>query len=303
MKPVLGFAIVSAVGFGAYVINSAFQPSNRATIQDVENDGCHALILRDNRVLEYFIHGDECGDKTLVSLHGAQTTGKLFSILDAWGKENYVKIIAPTLPGFGLSTFKKDYTLDEWVQDMREFLPHVNANSFHLLGTSLGSIHAAALTSLYEPRDVIKNVELYVAFGAPTIDNDPLQASVLQFFANMAKYPLVKRLLEAYLIRPMLLLFTKKTNDVNRAIRNQWEGMASCAHVIYQPWSFDYKSMAKNRKVIVVSGTKDNAAPPHNQQWLIKNIPGSTLVEYEGSHERGIEEPDMMARHLDLLFE
>jgi pimeloyl-ACP methyl ester carboxylesterase len=303
MKPLFGFAIVSAVGIGAYIIATAFQPSNRATIQDIQKDGGNALTLRDNRVLEYFIHGDKDSNKVLLALHGAQTTGKLFTLLDEWGKKKNIKIIAPSLPGFGLTSFKTNYTLEDWIQDMQEFLPHVKADSFHLLGTSLGSIHASALTNLYEPRDAVKNVELYVAFAPASDENDPLEGSVLQMFAKMAKYPYFKRLFEKLLIRPLMLFFMKKDSDVVRAIKSQWEGLASCADVIYQPWRFDYPNMAKNRRVIVVSGTKDNVAPPHNQKWLIKHIPGSELIEYEGAHERGLEEPDMMGKHLDLLFE
>lgn len=297
----LGISVATIVM--AYLFVTAFQPSPISSIQDIEKDGGHALVLRDGRILEYFIHGDSKSGTVLLAIHGAQTTGNLFSLLHSWGQTKGIKIIAPSISGFGLSTFLSNYRLEDWVRDIQELLSHLEVREFHILGTSLGSIHSAALTSLYEPKSAVKNVELYVAFAPAEDGHDPLEGSILNIFGKMRRFPWVKRLLEKLIILPLMKLFLPTDGDVFRSIRTQWEGMASCADVIYQPWRFDWKNMAKDRRVIIVSGSNDTVAPPHNQKLLHEKINGSEFIEYDGDHERGLKAPDMMAKHVEMLFQ
>ncbi len=101
---------------------------------------------------------------------------------------------------------------------------------------------------------------------------------------------------------PLMRLLLPRDNDVARSIRTQWEGIADCTRCIYLPWKFDWHNLAKGRRVIIVSGQQDTAAPPHNQRWLHQHIGGSQLVEYNGTHEQPLKEPAMMAKHVELLF-
>jgi len=311
-------ATVATIGSVVYVLRHAFDPSPVATREQVAADGGTAVARADQHgIVEYFEFGEQDGAKvkaTLVALHGAQTTGRLFSILHDWALQKGVRIIAPTLPGFGLSTFPvssaassargRSYTTAEWVAEMQALLHgHLRLTHFHVLGTSFGSIHAAALAGLYSPQQAVGNVELYVAIAPPATTYDPLEGSVLQVFAKMAPYPLFKRLFEKYIVRPLLLWFVPKDGDVARAVRTQWEGMATCADIIGQPWLFDWTALSgTGRKVVIVSCRQDNAAPPHNQKRLHENIPGSELVEYDGKHESGIENPAQLAAHLELIL-
>jgi len=304
-KLAIGSGLFSLLGAGAlYAIATAFQASPSIRQDQIRADGGNVLNLRDKRILEYFVHGDVAGKTVLLALHGAQTTGKLFSLLHDWAKSVGVRIIAPSLPGFGLTQYSANYRLEDWVLDMQELMAQLHIERFHVLGTSLGSIHAAALACLYEPRQSVGNVQLYVAY-APADDadkHDPLQGSVLDMFGRMRRFPLFKRLFEKLLVLPLLRLLLPRDGDVSRSIRYQWEGIASCADVIYQPWRFDWKSMARGRQVIIVSGRKDTAAPPHNQLRLNKQIVGSQLIQYDGEHDRALKEPEMFARHVQLLL-
>ena len=294
----------ASFGVAAFiVVKRAFIPSRPITVEQIKNDGGNALLLRDHRLLEYFIHGNPTSETVLLALHGAQTTGKLFTLLHSWAVNANVKIIAPSLPGFGMTSFFPDYHLEDWVEDMQELMKHLQVNHFHVLGTSLGSIHAAALACLYKPQHAVGNIELYVAF-APAVagEHDPLQGSVLKLFANMRSYPLLKRLFEKLLVLPLLRLFLPRNGDVVRSVRTQWEGMADCSRCIYQPWRFEWEKMAKNRLVVIISARGDTAAPPHNQHRLHTHIANSELVEYDGGHERGLKEPKMMAKHVELIL-
>jgi len=196
-----------------------------------------------------------------------------------------------------------NFQLEDWVQDIQELLSHLQVDRFHILGTSFRSIHAAGLASLYEPQQAVGNVELYVAMAPlEANEHDPLQGSVLDIFGRLRRFPLVKRLVEKLIFLPLLLWFTPPDSDVHRSVSTQWEGCSSCADIIYQPWKFDWHKMAESRRVVIVSGRQDNVAPPHNQRRLHNQIVGSQLVEYDGNHDRGIIEPQMMIEHLKLIL-
>jgi len=118
----------------------------------------------------------------------------------------------------------------------------------------------------------------------------------------MRGYPSLKRIFENVIALPLLRLFVPRDSDVARSIAHQWEGASSCADVIYMPWRFDWTSLAQEgRKVVIISGRQDTAAPPHNQHRLHEKIIGSTLVEYDGEHDRGVKEPQLMISHLELI--
>jgi len=300
----LGIGLVGVAWVG-YLAIKALQPSPAITVQQIEAGGGIPFVVKrgkKERLLEYFIHGDSESNRVLVALHGAQTTGNLFSMLHSWAVSEKIKIVAPTLPGFGLTSWDPDLTLEEWVEDIEELLSSQQVDNFHILGTSLGSIYAAALASLYQARQAVLNVELYVAFAPADDTHDPLKGSVLKMFADMRSTPFLKKVFENLVVMPLMRTFLPRDNDVSRAIRHQWEGMASCADVIYQPWRFDCTDLVtEGRKVVIVSGRSDTAAPPHNQHRLHGMISGSTLVEYDGEHDRALREPQLMIAHLELI--
>ena len=299
---VLSIGAALVIASTGYAVANAYNPSSPIKVEHVLKDGGNALRLRDGRILEYFLHGDPEGKTIILALHGAQTTGRLFSLFDKWAKDNRVLLMAPTLPGFGLTSFRPGYTHRDWVMDVTELLKHLNVTFFHVLGTSLGSIHAVAIASLYEPSSCVKNVELYVAFGPPSQDHDPLEGSVLKVFERLTRFPLLKRLLEKYVIRPMLLSLLPSDSDTVRSIKYQWEGLGDCARFIYEHWDFPWKGIAKDRDIYIISGTKDQVSPPHNQKLLYNSISGSKLLSYEGIHEAGLKDTEMMAGHIALLL-
>jgi pimeloyl-ACP methyl ester carboxylesterase len=263
-------------------------------------------VLRDGRVMEFFEHGATEADAsiTLIAIHGAQTTGKLFEILNPWGKQAKIRIISPSLPGFGLSSYDPaNHTVDSWVKDLEELTDFLGVERFHVVGTSLGSIYAAAVPVLFCRPDNVLHVMLYVAFAPQAPDNDPLKGSILEMFGSMRHRVWLHKLMTTCLFLPMLRTFVPKDGDVYRSIATQWEGAYECSNVIYQQWPLNWtNSIMRGRRVLIVSGSTDDCAPPHNQKWLAANLAGSELVEYSGGHARGIEEPSLMTGHLDLML-
>lgn len=298
------FGTCAAIGGASlvWVVATANNPSKTITEDQIRSEGGIPFRLRDGRLLEHFLFGDVTSKVTILALHGANTTGKLFALLDSWAKKSHVKIVSPSLPGFGLSSAKFGYQMREWVQDMQELLAHLQVDQFHVMGTSFGSIHAAALTGYYNPPSAILNVELYVAFAPADATFDPLKGSVLEMTGRLRARPTLNNILTKRLMLPLMRFFSPKDGDVYRSIKHQWEGLAGCADVIYQPWQFEWQKMAQSRRVVIVSGTTDNCAPPANQRRLADHIASSVLIQYEGGHEKALLDPIMWASHVEMIL-
>ncbi|CUF91267.1 Hypothetical protein, putative [Bodo saltans] len=319
-------SVASGCAIVAYNAATAFTPSPRTSEESILKDGGKVYRLPDGRIMEYFIHGNPASHCTLVAIHGANTTGKLFDLLNQWGIDNSVRIIAPSLPGFGKSEPKYNsdgvpsYDLGDWAQYTSTFLQSLQIDNFHVLGTSLGGPHAAALASVFPDRAKVQNVMLYVPL-APYGDQDatqpggvydPLHNSMLKSFGDMRGSPRKKRTIERLFFLPMLRALSPNNGDVARSIASYWEGAFTCTTVIYQPWLFPWKTLgtetvasnkqAPCRKVFIVSGTKDAVAPPHNQKKLSQDITNSILITYEGAHEHSVVHPQSMIDHVSLLF-
>lgn len=303
LLPPLGAALFLA-------LFNAFNPSPRISSTKILQDGGNSLLLPSGRMMEYFEYGasKDQAQHTLVALHGAMTTGKLWKIHDAWGIENKVRIISPSLPGWGLSEAMPIYTATpkEWANEdaiaLLQQLGFSEQNQVHLMGASLGSIYAAALVSTPEATSMIKNVMLYVPFSPRTPEHNPLEGSQLKVFSQMHTFPTLARAFEKYVIVPLMRRFMD--GDAKRSVLEQWEGLWKCTDDIYGGWEFDWKQIGNNggRKVIIVSGTKDDIAPPRNQEILNQGITGSVSVSYDGGHEAGIVNPELMQGHLELLL-
>jgi len=198
---------------------------------------------------------------------------------------------------------KMGYLASDWVLDMHYLLnEHLKIPEFHVMGASMGTVHAANLATLFLPAHKVRNVVLYVAFAPEDqkAGHDPLQGSMLKSFQKMN--PRALRLLSKLLINPLMRLFLPKDANVIRSFKWQWEGGMDTCNLIYQPWPASWTAMASRaggRKVTIVSGTKDTMCLPHNQRRLADLIKSSTLIEYEGDHARGLEKPEMMTAHLD----
>jgi pimeloyl-ACP methyl ester carboxylesterase len=303
-KGALALCLVGGLlGFAAM---RAFTPSARVDTNgtnEIAKAGGQWFRLKDGRVVEWFEYGAslEEAKTTILALHGAMTTGKLWEAHDAWGREKLVRIIAPSLPGWGCSESDGNTSPKQWAaSDAVELLKETKAGErVHLLGASLGSIYAAELLCAAGPK-AIGNVMLYVAIAPKSELFDPLEGSDLNMFSKLHGFnPTFARLLEKFLFIP--LLRTIAGGDVARSL-NLWEGLWRCTDDIKNERSSFSSDLTSTRKVFVVSATQDTAAPPANQRRLIELIPGSTMITYEGGHDAAVRDPKLMQEHLSVLI-
>jgi pimeloyl-ACP methyl ester carboxylesterase len=105
-----------------------------------------------------FHHAGEIGSKSLILLHGMSTSGDSFREL-MYGLSDDHYLVAPDIPGFGLSDNTEPYSLDHLVEWLASFIDQLDLNPVYLLGHSFGGILASAYTLSY-PEDIRKLILL-----------------------------------------------------------------------------------------------------------------------------------------------
>ncbi|KAJ3106976.1 hypothetical protein HDU97_005257 [Phlyctochytrium planicorne] len=144
-----------------YTISTSFTPSrvSRKRLPPTAK----SLTRPNNRLLEYFEFGSTDPTATvLLALHGSSTTGNLFKPLDAWCLDHNVRIVAPTLPGYGLTSWVPVEDMEAWMEDVEALLAEVGAERFHVAGASLGSVYAQWVVCRAGLRERVLNVAFYV---------------------------------------------------------------------------------------------------------------------------------------------
>lgn len=109
----------------------------------VKNSRKYNVVLPDNRILEWYESGSEQG-KPVVFCTGAGMSGLLGVDIEYLNKLN-IRLITPTRPGLGNSTFDPHKTLKSFSQDILFLLEHLNIKNFNVVGFSQGAVFAMAL--------------------------------------------------------------------------------------------------------------------------------------------------------------
>eukprot|EP01095_Lingulamoeba_sp_RSL-Kostka_P004172 TRINITY_DN1526_c0_g1_i1.p1 TRINITY_DN1526_c0_g1~~TRINITY_DN1526_c0_g1_i1.p1 ORF type:complete len:373 (-),score=71.75 TRINITY_DN1526_c0_g1_i1:267-1385(-) len=174
---------------------------NASDYEETSGKNAKYLILEDGRILEYFDFGEQENYENVIVLnHGGLVSGYSTQAkdIDDILKENKLRAISPTLPGFGFSDRDENLTLNSFAKDIVFLLNHLNIlpsdtnsdnsdnadNNICVCGFSFGS-----MTSLAVGNELIKNsfpIRSLALLGAPThiLDNTDLNYEINQRFEN-----------------------------------------------------------------------------------------------------------------------
>jgi pimeloyl-ACP methyl ester carboxylesterase len=113
----------------------------------------HHVSCLDGRGLHrmaYWEWGDASNPTVLVCLHGLTRQGRDFDALARTMVDRY-RVVCPDVVGRGRSDWLKDpmgYVLPQYVGDMVTLLARIQAQTLHMLGTSMGGLIAIGIASL-----------------------------------------------------------------------------------------------------------------------------------------------------------
>ena len=219
--------------------------------------------------VNYIDYGE--GENAIVLLHGwGQNIEMMKPVGDRFKKNN--RIIIVDLPGFGMSDEPNSiWTLNDYVECVRELLEELKVKKLILIGHSFGGKISLLYASKY-------NVEKLVLFGSPfkqEIKKLSLKTKVLKF---LKKIPLLNKL-EGFAKKHIGSTDYRNASDTMRKIMVE--------HV-----NLDIEEEVKKIEVptLLVWGTMDSEVPVERAYELEKIMKDAGVVTYEGcSHYAYLE--------------
>lgn len=117
--------------------------NKRQSLMKIKNSRKNNVLLPDNRILTWYESGPEQG-KPVLFCTGAGMSGLLGVDIGLLNRLN-IRLIAPTRPGLGDSTFDPKKSLKSFSEDILFLLDHLCIKSINVMGFSQGAIFAMAL--------------------------------------------------------------------------------------------------------------------------------------------------------------
>lgn len=113
----------------------------------------HDIRLGDRRVLTVAEFGSQDGFP-VIYMHGAPGTGSEWSVFgsDSMLEDRGLRLLAPSRPGLGRSTYQAGRTVEGWVEDLRQVLECFRVGRFAILGYSGGAAYAVLAALAFEAR-------------------------------------------------------------------------------------------------------------------------------------------------------
>ena len=209
----------------------------------------------------------QCGQGVpVVYLHGWGCDGQMFLpiVKHLPNYRNYMVDFA----GFGNSEEPPacGWTVDDYAEQLKEFLSEHNLTGVTLVGHSFGCRVALVLAAKYP--ELVSRMLLVAPAG--------LRKFSLSRWCKVRAYKLSKLISKLRKTTPTVKYASEDYTNCSQAMR------ATFVKVVNQ----DLSAYAKRVKcpVVIVNGRQDTATPLAHAQRLHKLIAGSSLVEIDGDH-------------------
>ena len=268
----------------------------------IKNTLNQQIKLPDGRKLGFATYGDPEGFPVL-AFHGTPGSRLWFEEEDTVSGQLGIRLITTDRPGYGMSGPHPDRTLLDYPQDIAFLLEELKIERCSVIGTSGGSIFAAACA--FALPEKIYKAGLIAGVGEFEKGKPPKDmCRENRFSFNLARnFPRFARLISGYM-RKMLFSNPEKyiqsvqqqvkhlceadqkvmqdpknashlLNHLQEANRQGVRGIVQEMQLVTLPWGFSPEEI--KTEVEMWHGTKDTLAPVSSAQELAKRIPDSNL--------------------------
>jgi len=300
-----GAALIGAGTYKAWTLRVLAEPNDEAAFAAT---GTKFVRLPDGRKLEYSVSGAPNGVPVYYQ-GGYMTSCVVPEPQSVIAKEMGLKIIAVSMPGFGLSDsypLGRTRKLSEWPADVAAVLEQENVQKCHMQGASAGCQHVAAVARGL-PAERVGNVVVCCALVPDCVPGvtDGVSASMKVMKSLMGK-PYIGDLI-AWQTRnmPVVDLLSVSPDSKAAVERGQKEHPAmtegfikTCEHALkvtyrgivdnYAPvtepldWLPELGNLvAKGHSIGIMSAQDDVTNPPVMQKWWHQTITGSVFMDVE----------------------
>eukprot|EP00759_Apiculatamorpha_spiralis_P043815 PhF_6_TR409/c0_g1_i1/m.122 len=257
-------------------------------LNKIREAGGHALVLPNGRIVEYFVVGSTDPTRpVIINVHGYYTTGHFCSFYEEETRDSNVRMVCPSLPGWGYSSpVVGGHPWEDAIP--QELLRELNITEFHLMGTSFGFGNAAAfaMRTLLESENKKRiltfttNVPFCPHMHTFSAYNGSKVAAIFQgpyigrLFGLLTSTVNMSDMMQQSPAWPSVNLTESKRQkllkEVMRSTEYQFEGVAGGPHQINNAqYIYDNRAALEYiPKLLVFYGEEDEAAPIYHIDFL-----------------------------------
>jgi len=225
--------------------------------------------------------------KTLVILHGWQSSKEKWQKIKEEIEEQGIKVIVPDLPGFKPENeLQKPWDLDSYVDWFNGFIASENiAERFFLLGHSFGGALATKFVLKYPEK-----VEKLFLVSAACVRIKTLKRKIFAYFSKIVK---------KFSFLPFYSLFRRATYKfiIRNSDYSQAKGFLEDTYlnIIKEDLSSDLISV--KTPTVLIWGNKDKSTPLKDGQFIKKQIRNSKIEIILGAdHYLNSKNPDELVK-------
>lgn len=228
---------------------------------------------------------DEGKGFPIVLLHGSPSS------LHTWDGivpelARHYRVIRPDLPGFGLTgpNAERDYSTDGYLRFLETFLNRINVDNFYIGGHSFGGRLAVALSTAKNDR--VKKLILIAASGYPAHDEE---IPAVQMAKSPLFRPLVRYVTPRFFIAMNLKQVFASENLSDETIDRYYElllrkGNRDTFIAQCNQKEEDMTAQIRSLRVptLIIWGSRDTTVSVQHAEHFHRDIPGSSLLLYDG---------------------
>lgn len=279
-------------------------------MKDKPSSGAHApfsrtFTLKDGSLLSYAEFGDPASERVVLYGHGFPGTGEEAGIAHRAALSHGFRIIAPTRPGIGMSTFDPHRTIASWPDTILELVESLGIEKLFLLGVSGGTPYTLAFLQRFPERvlnclivsgmgpphsvvfdgsmSLFSRIPIWCAYRAPGLSR--LIISLIAAISRRSPEALLacykacmsaddRRLLGVQLNARRMI------QNFQLALRQGATGVYHDFRLLMSPWGFELSAISF--PVTFIHGTKDKLVPLSIAKANVRQIPQAALREYQG---------------------
>lgn len=231
---------------------------------------------------------EEGGGFPLLLLHGLTSNSEMFRHEIDEFKKSY-RVIAPDARGHGNSAKPPHYELEDHIRDVVSLVDHLELDSFHLIGVSMGSYIAQGVA--IELGDVVKKLVLVAT------KSHGEQASMEELFERHADEMKGMTPIDKMVAASKYMFHNQKAvgkwlhetaeNSEQLTMREQ-----SIASKALEGFDFRKDLHRISAETLVISGLHDGLNPSDYGEETAQLIPASVFLEFKLSgHAPNVEQP------------
>lgn len=262
------------------------------------------LRLPDGRLMGYAEYGER-GGIPLLAIHGTPGSRLMMQPADEIARAKGIRLVAPDRPGYGLSSACPNYTLAQWVADIKVLLDFLEIDRFLLFGVSGGGPYAVALATLMPDR--VRSVALVSPVGLfdEGVRKQWSSRHAL-FFSILPRFPLLMKLVFSILRlfvlhapRPLMTIFSRTLGEADRHIlsdplhieqllmafqdgfRNGIDGALFDLQLFSSRWQLPFEQATM--PIILWQGMGDQMVPQRGAFLLANSLPNVDAISLESA--------------------